>query len=80
MLFRLLTPLVNIMCHFEFYEVSEEVRIVPALAAMAFHRLTKVDWSLSGGIQMNSLRATSPRAQCVAIICEACAGRTSESR
>lgn len=49
MLFRLPTPLVNILSHFGFYKIAERMRIDSVLAALAFHRMTEVDWSSSEG-------------------------------
>lgn len=51
MLFWLPTALLNVLSHSGFYKIAEKMRMDPVLAALALHRVTEVDWSLSGGLK-----------------------------
>lgn len=48
MSFRLPTSLVNVLSKFRFYKCSERICMDPVLVALAFPRVTEVDWSSSG--------------------------------
>lgn len=48
MLPRLPTPLVSILSYLGFYEVAERMCYDPTLAALRFHRVSKIDWFLFG--------------------------------
>lgn len=41
--------LINVLSHFEFFEIDERVPMNPVLAALAFTRMTEIDWSSSRG-------------------------------
>lgn len=48
MLFRLATPLIDVLSQFGFSKTAEKIIIDSVLTALAFHRVTKVDWFSSG--------------------------------
>lgn len=50
MLFSLPTSSVNFLSHFGFYRISKTMRMDPVLIALAFHCVTKIDWSSPGGL------------------------------
>lgn len=44
-LFRLLTPVSNVLSHFGLYKVAERRRLVLVLVSLASYRATEIDWS-----------------------------------
>lgn len=49
MLLRLPTSLANVLSQFSFYKIAKQMRMNRVFVALAFHRVTEIDWSSSGG-------------------------------
>lgn len=45
MLFRLPTPLANVLSQFGLYGIAEKMRMEPVLVSLAFHCATEIVWS-----------------------------------